>query len=63
MERQKGDFLGEVLIVIALLLIMAGTAIPNLLRTAIADHASSAVRTISGSDTRQAVRVPENRHF
>ena len=43
MERQKDDFLGELLIVIALLLIMAATAIPNLLRAAIADHESSVV--------------------
>lgn len=43
MERRKDDSLGELLIVIALLLIIAATAIPNLLRAAIADHESSAV--------------------
>ena len=47
MESPKGDSPGEVLIVIALLLIMVATAIPNLLRAALADHESSAVRTIS----------------
>jgi hypothetical protein len=42
MERRKADFPGDLLIVIALLLIMAATAIPNLLRAAIADHESLA---------------------
>ena len=42
MGRRKDDFPGELLIVIALLLIMAATAIPNLLRAAIADHESFA---------------------
>jgi hypothetical protein len=45
MEGRNDDFLGEPLIVIALLLIMAATAIPNLLRAAIADHESSVVRS------------------
>ncbi len=48
MESPRGDSPGEVLIVIALLLIMVATAIPNLLRAALADHESSAVRTIAG---------------
>jgi hypothetical protein len=40
MERRKNDFPAELLIVIALLLIMAATAIPNLLCAVIADHES-----------------------
>jgi Tfp pilus assembly protein FimT len=48
MESPRGDSPGDVLIVIALLLIMVATAIPNLLRAVLADHESSAVSTISG---------------
>ncbi len=51
MESPKGDSPGELLIVIALLLIMVATAIPNLLRAALADHEPSAVSSISGSVT------------
>ena len=47
MEERKDDSPGELWIVIALLLIMVATAIPNLLRAAIADHESSAVSPIS----------------
>jgi Tfp pilus assembly protein FimT len=50
-EKRKGDSLGELWIVIAILAIMAATAIPNLLRAAIADYESFAVSSISSSAT------------
>lgn len=56
MQRRSGDSLGEVLIVIAILVIMAATAIPNLLRAAIADYKSLAVRPISVSGPAEAPR-------
>lgn len=42
MEKRKGDSRSERLIVIAILLVMAATAMPNLLRAAIADYESFA---------------------
>ncbi len=43
MAEQRNDSLIELLIVIALILIMAATAVPNLLRAARADRESFAV--------------------
>ena len=63
MEKRKGDSPRELWIVIALLLIMLATAIPNLLRAVIADHEPSAVGSIPRALPGEAVRVPENRHF
>jgi type II secretory pathway pseudopilin PulG len=51
MDRRTDDSLHELLIVIALLLILAATAIPNLLRAANADRESFAASSISDSNT------------
>lgn len=50
-KKQKGFSLIELLIVVAIILIIAGIAIPNLLRSRIAANEASAVRSLRAIDT------------